>query len=74
MSVATGGQTLARDASIGTECFVRELDEFCELLRGGAQKVDYKDFIAPVFVLNAIARSLASGREEPVHEVEVQDA
>ena len=74
VSVATLGQTLARDASIGTECFVRELDEFCELLRGGAQKVDYKDFIAPVFVLNAIARSLASGKEEPVHDVEVQDA
>ena len=71
VSVALGGETLASNASIGTDCFTREFDEFCKLLRGGEQTVSYRDFIAPVFVLNAIHRSLASGREEPVRLYEV---
>ena len=66
VSVALNGQTLASDATIGTDCFTRELDEFCDLLRGGEQTVTYDDFIAPVFVLNAIHRSLESGKEEAV--------
>ena len=71
VSVATGGQTLASDATIGMDCFTHEFDEFCALLRGGEQKQSYRDFIAPVFVLNAIHRSLASGMEEAVHAFEV---
>ena len=65
-SVALSGETLASNATIGTDCFTRELDEFCDLLRGGTQSVTYADFIAPVFVLNAIHRSLESGEEEAV--------
>ena len=71
VSVALGGQTLASNATIGMECFTREFDEFCELLMGGEQKVSYADFIAPVYVLNAINRSLVSGKEEPVRTYEV---
>ena len=66
VSAALNGQTLASDATIGTDCFTRELDEFCDLLRGGEQTVTYDDFIAPVFTLNAIHRSLESGEEEAV--------
>ena len=71
VSAALNGQTLASDATIGTDCFTRELDEFCDLLRGGEQTVTYDDFIAPVFTLNAIHRSLESGEEEAVHTYEV---
>lgn len=71
VSVALGDRTLANDASIGADCFTRELDEFCDLLRGGEQTVTYDDFIAPVFVLNAIHRSLESGEEEAVRTYEV---
>ena len=71
VSVALGNQTLASDASIGMDCFTREFDEFCKLLRGGEQQQAYGDFIAPVAVLCAIDRSLASGREEVVHTLEV---
>lgn len=71
VSVALGGETLASNATIGTDCFTCELDEFCDLLRGGEQTVAYGDFIAPVFVLNAIHRSLESGEEEAVHTYEV---
>lgn len=50
----------------GSECFLTEFDEFYAILQGGSQKISYQDFIAPVFVLNAINRSLQSGREEKV--------
>lgn len=51
--------------------FEKELGEFCELLRGGIQKKPYKQLVAPVFVLNAMKRSLESGNEEPVHSFEI---
>lgn len=49
-------------------CFKAEFDEYYSLLCGGEQKKSYEDFIAPVFVLNAIKRSLDSGKEEKVNE------
>ncbi len=51
-----------------SEGFVREFHEFYELLVGGEQKCSYEDFIAPVFVMNAIDRSLASGKDEKVNK------
>ncbi len=71
VSVALDSLTLASDATIGMDCFTREFDEFCDLLKGSEQKVTYGDFIAPVFVLSAIDRSLASGKQESVHTYEV---
>jgi predicted dehydrogenase len=46
-----------------------EVRSFYELLKGGKQEENYTDFIAPVFIMNAILRSLESGREESVHEI-----
>jgi hypothetical protein len=48
------------------EWFYRELSEFHALLQGGEQHVTYSDFIAPVFIMNAIERALQSGKEEPI--------
>lgn len=48
--------------------FYREFEEFYRLLCSEGQTVSYKDFIAPVFIMNAIERSLASGKEEAVRE------
>ncbi len=48
-------------------CFQAEFDEYYALLCGGGQKKPYEDFIAPVFVMNAIKRSLDSGKEEAVN-------
>ncbi len=47
-------------------CFKEEFDEFYNLLLNGNQKISLNDFIKPVFVMNAISRSLISNREEPV--------
>ncbi|MBR2870884.1 MAG: Gfo/Idh/MocA family oxidoreductase [Clostridia bacterium] len=52
-------------------CFESEFDEFYEILSGADQKVDNKEFISPVFILNAIERALKSGKEEAVKEYEV---
>ena len=49
-------------------CFKREFQEFVDLLNGEKQVKSYEDFIAPVFVMNAIDRSLKSGKEELVHK------
>ena len=63
--------TVSPDTEIGNACFAREFEEFYRLLQGGAQEISYQDFIAPVFILNAIDRSLTSGEEEIVTSYEV---
>ena len=52
-------------------CFKMEFNSFYGLLCGEKQRLSYKDFIAPVFVLNAIQRSLDSGNEEKINKFEV---
>lgn len=52
-------------------CFKAGWDEFYDILCGAEQKTTYKDFIAPVFVMNAVYRALESGNEELVKEYEV---
>lgn len=49
-----------------SKCFVKEFDEFFDILNGKEQKVGYDEFIIPVFVLNAIERSLSSGKFEKI--------
>lgn len=51
--------------------FYGEFKEFYELLSGAEQTADYSDFISPVFIMNAIMRSLASGKEENVRRVQL---
>lgn len=49
--------------------FNREFEEFHELYNG-KQRQSYSEFIAPVFVISAIIRSLESGKEEEIHKFE----
>ncbi|MBE7031656.1 MAG: hypothetical protein E7401_01680 [Ruminococcaceae bacterium] len=48
------------------DCFGQEFETFYKLLKGEDQPESYEDFIAPVFILNAIDRSIKSGNEEKV--------
>lgn len=50
--------------------FHKEFLGFHDLLEGKPQKQTYEDFFAPVYVLNAINRSLQSGEVERVKRVE----
>ena len=63
-----GGELVSTD-----ECnwFQREFDEFYSILSGGEQKISYEDFISPVFVMNAIVRSIESGKEEPINSYKI---
>ena len=60
------GDTYIVDAS----CFAVEFEEFYDLLKGDAQRQSYEEFIAPIFILNAMQRSLLSGKEEIVNKIE----
>ena len=48
-----------------------EFKEFYELLKGEEQKVSYEDFIAPVFIINAIIRSLETGTTQKLNKIEL---
>ena len=47
--------------------FEKEFESFNQLLLGGNSRKSYEDFFAPVFILNAINRSLEGGNEEIVN-------
>ncbi len=47
--------------------FAREFESFNNALSKGVLRKGYKEFLAPVFILNAINRSLESGNEEPIN-------
>ena len=48
--------------------FEKEFDTFYKLLCGGEQPESYEDFIAPVFIMNAIDRSIKNGTEEKINK------
>ena len=48
------------------ECSEKEFADYYELLFDGEQKISYADFIAPVFIMNAIMRAVASGNKEEI--------
>ena len=68
---------MSRDASTGFKIptsnsgdwFREEFKEFYGLLSGEKQTLTYEEFIAPVFIINAIERSIQSGKEEPVNKI-----
>lgn len=49
--------------------YTPEFMEFYGILTGGTQPQSYREFIAPVYVMNAMNRSLESGNEEAVNTV-----
>ena len=65
MRVSTHG-TRGEEILVTPSCFRAEFEEFYRLLCGEEQAIRSEDFIAPVFVMNAINRSLESGKEEMV--------
>lgn len=53
------------------ECSKREFKEYYDILFGGESKVNYKDFIAPVFFMNAIYKSLKKGKKVKVEKIKL---
>lgn len=53
----------------GNDWIYNEFKDYYKLLDGGETGVSPEDFVAPVFVMNAIKRAIDSGNEEAVHEI-----
>lgn len=53
-----------------TEAFQKEFEEFARTVRYNRMEVSFDTLLRPVFVLNAINRSIESGKEEKVHSFE----
>lgn len=56
---------------MSSTCFLAEWAEFYGLLSGSVPHYTEEEIIAPVFVLNAMCRSMESGREEPVRSFKI---
>jgi len=50
------------------DLFTREFMNYYNLLKGEPQQVSYEDFFAPVYVLNAMNRSIETGEEAVVNK------
>lgn len=57
--------------TISLDIFRTEWENFYTLLHGGKSEFSYEDFISPVFVLNAIERSIQSGKEEEIKKYNI---
>ena len=55
----------------GNDWILAEFRDYYNLLEGGETGVSPEDFIAPVFVMNAVKRSIDSGREETVNPIKL---
>lgn len=66
-------QTSANSFVIPTtnDWFYEEFKEFYGILSGKRQTVGYAEFISPVFIMNAIMRSLESEKEELVRKIQL---
>jgi predicted dehydrogenase len=61
----------ARDLIAPPDAFASEMDDILDLLKGKPMKQSYDEFIRPVFILNAIVRSMESGTWADVTPEEV---
>ena len=66
----TETKTFTYENGLGNS-FAREFGEFRDLLMGGEQKLSFEEFASPVFIMNAIKRSIESGTEEPVGRLQM---
>ena len=62
--------TKSLDVTFCNDWFYREFKAYYDVLSGAKMKETYDEFVAPVFILNAIDRSLKSGCEENVNGLE----
>lgn len=69
LSAAKAVKGMSLECTDANNWFKSEFDEFYSILLGGAMPYSYEDLISSVFVMNAIERSLASGKEEQVNAV-----
>ena len=57
--------------TFNSDSFRHEMNDMLDLLRGEPMKKSYEEFIAPVFVINTVLRSMESGEWETVPEIKL---
>ena len=73
LSVSAAGGVSGSVVEVKSDVFETEFRLFYDLLCGAEQPQSMRDFISPVFVISAIERSLASGKEEAVNSVPIEE-
>ena len=68
-SVSTKDGIVGDAYTIDGSLYYHELDAFDALLHGAAQPCSYRQLIAPVYLICAIARAIESGEEESLAEI-----
>ena len=53
------------------QSFRHEMNDMLALLNGKEMKQSYESFITPVFIINAIMRSMESGKWEDINEIKI---
>ncbi|MBP3334023.1 MAG: Gfo/Idh/MocA family oxidoreductase [Clostridia bacterium] len=53
------------------QSFRHEMNDMLDLLNGKEMKQSYESFITPVFIINAIMRSMESGKWEDINEIKI---
>ena len=66
LTVAGKNNIQSRLLTINDESFKHELEEMIRLLKGGQQAFSYEEFILPVYIMNAIQRSVKTGKWEKI--------
>ena len=70
VTLHTERKTIYKSIDIFTDGFEREFEAFAKTVRYNRMEISFDRLIRPVFVLNAINRSLESGKEEKIHNFE----
>jgi len=63
----------ARELNAPADAFSSEMDDIMALLHGEPMKVSYEEFIRPVFILNAIMKSVETGTWAEVAPIPVEE-
>ena len=66
VSADTERAVIHTDISVTEAIFEYEFDEYVKVLKGGSSPYTPSDFFAPVFVIDATIRAIASGNEEKI--------
>ena len=71
VSVYGAKATETRCLTFPADIFCREVDDLLALLHGEPMKKSYESLLLPVYIMNAVTRSLESGVWEDVHTLSV---
>ena len=72
-SVSVYGSKKARTEllTFNSESFKHEMNDMQALLEGKKMKKSYEEFITPVFIMNALIRSMENGKREEINQIKI---